>query len=178
MSLLHQIALTLIPGVGSVNSRLLLEHFGTAEDVFSATRNELMTIPGIGEKTANSILQHDFFERAEQELDFVEKYKIQTFFYTDEDYPKRLKNCFDAPVLLYYKGKAGLNGTKVISIVGTRNATPYGKELTDSLVQELKKHDVLVVSGLAYGIDAMAHKACLANNMPTVGVVGHGLDRT
>ncbi|MBC7912885.1 MAG: DNA-protecting protein DprA [Pyrinomonadaceae bacterium] len=177
MSLLHQIGLTLIPGVGAVNSRLLLKHFGTAEDVFSAKKSQLLLIPGIGEKTAQSILQHDFFERAERELDFVEKYKIKTLFYTSEEYPKRLKNCYDAPVLLYYKGNADLNKSRVVSIVGTRNATAYGKDLTDTLVDELQKHDVLVVSGLAYGIDAMAHKACLKQNIPTVGVVGHGLDR-
>lgn len=177
MSLFHQIALTLIPGVGSVNSRLLLKHFGSPQDLFKAKKSQLLAIPGIGEKTAQSILQHDFFERAEQELDFVEKYKIQTFFYTSDDYPRRLKNCYDAPVLLYYKGNADLNNSKVVSIVGTRNATHYGRELTNSLVEELKKHDVLVVSGLAYGIDAMAHKACLKQDIPTVGVVGHGLDR-
>jgi DNA processing protein len=177
MSLLHQIALTFIPGVGSVYSRLLLKHFGSAEDVFKAKKSQLLAIPGIGEKTTQSILQHDFFKRAEKELDFIEKYKIKTFFYNSDDYPKRLKNCYDAPVLLYYKGNADLNNTRVISIVGTRNATPYGKELTDSLVEELKKHNVLIVSGLAYGIDAMAHKACLKQDIPTVGVVGHGLDR-
>ncbi|MGV3509655.1 MAG: DNA-processing protein DprA [Sphingobacteriaceae bacterium] len=177
MSLLHKIALTLIPGVGSVNSRLLLKHFGSAEDVFKAKKPTLISIPGIGEKTAKSILQHDFFERAEKELEFVEKYKIKTFFYSDEDYPKRLRNCYDAPVLLYYKGNAELNNARVVSIVGTRNATSYGKELTDSLVDELQKHNVLVVSGLAYGIDAMAHKACLKYDIPTIGVVGHGLDR-
>ncbi len=177
MSLLHQIALTLIPGVGSVNSRLLLKHFGTAEDVFEARKPSLLAIPGIGEKTAQSILQKAFFERAEKELAFVEKYKIKTLFYTADDYPKRLKNCYDAPVMLYYKGNADLNSSRIVSIVGTRNATPYGKELTDSLVDELQKHNVLVISGLAYGIDAMAHKACLKHNTPTVGVVGHGLDR-
>lgn len=177
MSLLHQIALTLIPGVGSVNARMLLNHFGSAEDVFKAKKHQLLSILRIGEKTAQSILQHDFFARAEEELAFIEKYKLKTFFYNDEDYPKRLKNCYDAPMLLYYKGNAELNSTRIISIVGTRNATPYGKELTDALVAELKNSNVVVISGLAYGIDAMAHKASLKHNVPTVGVVGHGLDR-
>lgn len=177
MSLFHQIALTLIPGVGSVYSRLLLNHFGSAQEVFKAKKSQLISISGIGEKTAQCIRNHDFFERAEREIDFVEKYKIKTFFYTSDDYPKRLKNCYDAPILLYYKGNAELNSTRVLSIVGTRNATPYGKELTETLVEELKKHNVLVISGLAYGIDAMAHRACLKHDIPTVGVVGHGLDR-
>jgi len=177
MSLLHQIALTFIPGVGSVNSRLLLNRFGTAEEVFRAKKSQLMSITGIGEKTARSILDKELFGRAEIEAAFVEKYKIQTLFYTEADYPKRLRNCYDAPVLLYFKGNADLNNSRVVSIVGTRKATPYGKELTDSLVEELKKHNVLVVSGLAYGIDAMAHRACLKQDISTIGVVGHGLDR-
>jgi DNA processing protein len=177
LSLLHQIALTFIPGVGSVNSRLLLKHFGTAEDIFKARKSQLLAIPGIGEKTAASILKKDFFQDAEAELSFVEKYKIEVLFYDADNYPKRLKSCYDAPLLLYFKGNANLNNQRIVSIVGTRNATPYGKELTDLLVNDLKKHDVLVVSGLAYGIDAMAHKACLKQDISTVGVVGHGLDR-
>src|SRR5690606_1616999 len=98
-------------------------------------------------------------------------------FYTNEAYPKRLKNCYDAPVLLYYKGKADLNSSKVISIVGTRNATAYGRELTQKLVEALKPHNVIVISGLAHGIDGIAHKACIKHDIPTIGVMGHGLDR-
>ncbi|WP_207427269.1 DNA-processing protein DprA [Pedobacter sp. SYSU D00535] len=177
MSLLHKIALTLIPGVGSINSRLLLKHFGTPEDVFSASIAQLTAIPCIGEKTARSIQQKDFFARAEKELDFIDRYKINVFYYDDEEYPKRLRNCSDAPLLLYYKGSTELNKQKVVSIVGTRNATSYGKELTQQLVEDLKSQNVLVVSGLAHGIDGIAHKACLKNEVSTIGVVGHGLDR-
>ncbi|WP_207532813.1 DNA-processing protein DprA [Desertivirga arenae] len=177
MSLLQQIALTLIPGVGSVNSKLLLKHFGGVEELFTASKAQLMAIPGIGEKTAQNIRQKEFFKRAEKEIEFIERYKIQTFFIADESYPQRLRNCYDAPVLLYYKGNANLNHSKIISIVGTRRATAYGKELTQKLVEDLKKHDVVVVSGLAHGIDGIAHRECLKNEVPTVGVVGHGLDR-
>ncbi|WP_207422692.1 DNA-processing protein DprA [Desertivirga brevis] len=177
MSLLQQIALTLIPGVGSVNSKLLLKHFGSVEELFTASKAQLTAIPGIGEKTAHNIFQKEFFKRAEKEMDFIERYKIKTFFITDDEYPQRLKNCYDAPVLLYYKGNADLNHSKIISIVGTRKATSYGKELTQKLVEDLKKHDVVVTSGLAHGIDAVAHRECLRNEVPTVGVVGHGLDR-
>ena len=177
MSLLHNIALTLVPGVGSVNSKLLLKHFGTAEDVFKAKRHRLLAIPGIGEKTTNSLLQQEFFKRAEKELEFIERYKIKALFFDDEDYPHRLRHCSDAPLMLYYKGTSDLNSTKVISIVGTRKATAYGKELTQKLIENLKSHNVVVVSGLAHGIDGIAHKACLKAEVPTVGVVGHGLDR-
>lgn len=177
MSLLHNIALTLVPGVGSVNSKMLLKHFGSAEDVFKAKKQSLLAIPGIGEKTTNSLLQKEFFKRAEKELEFIERYKIKALCIDDEDYPQRLRHCYDAPLMLYYKGTSDLNGDKVISIVGTRKATPYGKELTQKLIEELKQHNVIVVSGLAHGIDGIAHKACLKWEIPTIGVVGHGLDR-
>ncbi|EOR94943.1 Rossmann fold nucleotide-binding protein Smf possibly involved in DNA uptake [Arcticibacter svalbardensis MN12-7] len=177
MSALYEIALTLIPGVGVVTSRLLLDQFGDAADVFKASRSQLMSIAGIGPKTADSILSKSSLDRAEEELLFVKKYKIQTLFYTSPDYPQRLQNCYDAPVLLYYKGNTDLNKSKVISIVGTRNATGYGKELTTQLIEGLQQHDVLVVSGLAYGIDVAAHRACMKYGVPTIGVVGHGLDR-
>lgn len=177
MSSLHEIALTLIPGVGVITSRLLLEQFGDAEAILSASRKELISIPGIGPKTADAILSKNFMQRAEDELKFVERYKIRILSFSSPDYPERLRNCYDAPALLYYKGNADLNSAKIISIVGTRNATEYGKELTQQLVEGLKAQNVLVVSGLAYGIDIAAHKACIKAAVPTVGVVGHGLDR-
>lgn len=178
MPSLSEIALTFIPGVGSVTARNLISYFGTAENVFSAkNRQKLMSVPGVGPKTAECILKKDFFKEAEKELGFVERYKIETLFFTSEKYPKRLRNCYDAPLMLYFKGKADLNASRIVSIVGTRNATDYGKSITQELVEGLKQHDVLVVSGLAYGIDGIAHKACLKHHIPTVGVVGHGLDR-
>lgn len=177
MSPLHEIALTLIPGVGVVTSRLLLDHFGDAGSIFTASRKELLSISGIGPKTAETILSKAFMQRAEEELRFVERYKIRTLFYTSPAYPERLRNCYDAPTLLYYKGNADLNAEKIVSIVGTRNATEYGRELTRQLVEGLRAQQVLVVSGLAYGIDVAAHKACIKSGVPTVGVVGHGLDR-
>ncbi|MGV3705117.1 MAG: DNA-processing protein DprA [Arcticibacter sp.] len=177
MSSLYEIALTLIPGVGVVTSRLLIEHFRDAPGIFNASRRDLLQVPGIGPKTAEAILARTFMQRAEDELQFVERYKIKTLFYNSPEYPERLRQCHDAPVLLYYKGEADLNSDKIISIVGTRNATEYGRDLTQQLVEGLKAQQVLVVSGLAYGIDVAAHKACIKSGVPTVGVVGHGLDR-
>jgi DNA processing protein len=177
MSALHQIALTFIPGIGDITARTLLEHFGSAEAVFEAGRSHLSKVPGIRKKTVDSILARKEFERAEKEFQFVEKYKIRTLFYGSEGYPTRLMICYDAPILLYYKGNADLNNNKIVSIVGTRKSTAYGKELTQKLVEDLKSQRALVVSGLAHGIDGIAHKACLTNEIPTVGVVGHGLDR-
>ncbi|WPU97162.1 DNA-processing protein DprA [Mucilaginibacter sabulilitoris] len=116
-------------------------------------------------------------KKAEKELVFIEKQEIEPIFYTDSRYPKRLKTCNDSPVLLYTKGNMDLNPPHVISIVGARNATDYGKQLCRALIEELQQYNVLIVSGLALGIDVAAHKECLRLNMPTVGVLGHGLDR-
>lgn len=177
MGVVHEIALTLIKGVGPQIAKYLLIHFGNAEVIFAANQRELMKIEGIGEKTANAILQSDAISRAKEYLVFLEKYNIQVLFYTHTNYPKRLKNCSDAPLILYYKGNADLNNHRVVSIVGTRNATAYGRALCKQLMSVLQRYDVLVVSGLAYGIDAAAHKECLNTGIPTVGVLGHGLDR-
>ncbi|RWU04847.1 DNA-processing protein DprA [Pedobacter chitinilyticus] len=177
MSKQHQIALTLIEGVGPLIAKKLLQHFGSAAQVFNANQKQLLQIDGIGKKTAEAILQTNALALAEKELEFIEKHQIKVLFYENEDYPKRLKSCYDAPLLLYYKGTADLNASKIVSIVGTRNATAYGKMLCKQLIEVLKPYDVLMVSGLAHGIDAAAHKESLLHEMPTIGVLGHGLDR-
>lgn len=154
-----------------------MSYFGDAEAIFNAPKSKLIKVPGIGEKTVAGINFEAALQKAESELKFIEKNNIDVIFYTDSRYPKRLKNCIDAPILLYSKGNADFNVKNVISIVGTRNATEYGKELCRQLVEELRDYDVLVLSGLALGIDVAAHKECLKNNVTTVGVLGHGLDR-
>ena len=174
--LLYQIALTDVPNIGPVQSKTLIEIFGTAEAVFKAKKNELETIDGIGTIKAKSIKSYENFAAAEQEIAFIEKYKIQTLFLTDQAYPKRLLHCYDSPTLLYYRGNADLNASKIINIIGTRSNTEYGKNLTEKLIEELQNLQVLIVSGLAYGIDAIAHKAAVANNCSTIGVLAHGLD--
>ncbi|HQT21756.1 MAG: DNA protecting protein DprA [Sphingobacteriales bacterium 17-39-43] len=177
MALLHQLALSCIPGIGSVLARNLLSYCGDAEEVFKAKAKNLAHIPGIGPKTLEFLKEHSALKRAEQELKFIDKFRIKAFFLTDDDYPKRLRNCADAPIIVYFKGNADLNASKVISIVGTRNATDYGKEICRTLVEDLKIHQPLIISGLAYGIDGAAHKEALKNNIPNVAVLAHGLDR-
>lgn len=177
-NLAHKIAISLIPGIGSVTARNLIAYVGSVEGVFQEKERNLMKIPGVGEVNAQKVVRQDVLERAKREVDFIQKNRIQTFFYLDENYPTRLKNCSDAPIILFYKGNANLNERRIISVVGTRNATNYGKDVCDELIRSFseKSYRVLVVSGLAYGIDVQAHKACLKYNVPTVGVFAHGLD--
>lgn len=174
--LLYQIALTQIPNIGPVHAKTLVEHFGNAEDIFKAKLKTLSTVENIGDVCAESIKNFDDFSEAENEIDFIEKYKIIPLFITDKKYPQRLLRCFDSPALLYYRGNTDLNSSKIISIIGTRSNTEYGKQVTEKLITGLQEQNVLVVSGLAFGIDAAAHKSAMQNNMPTVGVLAHGLD--
>lgn len=175
---LYQIALTLIDGVGDVNAKSLLAYCGSASQVFKHKKSDLLKIPGIGEYTAKSIFaSKEVLNRAEDELTFIEKYKITPLFFTDTNYPNRLKYCSDSPILLYYKGNADLNTQKIVSIVGSRKPSDYGKQLTEDFIKELSSLNVLILSGLAYGIDVQAHKSALNNNLETVGVLAHGLDR-
>jgi DNA processing protein len=177
MSLLHQVALTYIKSIGSTLATALVNHFGDAEAIFNAPKHRLLQVSGIGEKTIATLNFDEALKKAADELKFIRKNNIDVIFYTDSRYPKRLKNCIDAPVLLYSKGNADFNARRVISIVGTRNATEYGKQLCTQLIEELQPYGVLVISGLALGIDVAAHRECLKHNIPTVGVLGHGLDR-
>ncbi|WP_256004792.1 DNA-processing protein DprA [Pedobacter deserti] len=177
MSLIHKIALTLIDSVGHVHAKQLVEHFGSAEAVFSASFGALMEIPGIGKVTAGNIIKTDALRRAEEQLHFIEKHQVKVLFYTDDDYPHRLRHCYDAPMVLYYKGGADLNRQRIISVVGTRRATEYGRQLCRHLAETLQPYGVTIVSGMAYGIDIAAHKESLNFNIPTVGVLAHGLDR-
>jgi DNA processing protein len=177
MSLTYQIALTLIKNVGSVTAKYLLAHFGTAEAVFAASEAQLMQVDGLGTFKAGEILRTNALTLAAEQLKFLNRHQIQVLFYTEANYPQRLKDCSDAPVLLYYKGTANLNHPRIVSIVGSRMASPYGQMLCQQLVALLKDYDVLVVSGLAHGIDVTAHRQSLLHHIPTVGVLGHGLDR-
>jgi DNA processing protein len=154
----------------------LVNHFGSAEAIFHATKKELGSLEGIGSVRASSIKNFTDFKRAEEEIDFVKKYKIKTLFISEKDYPQRLLNCYDSPPLLYYKGNADLNSSKIIAIVGTRNHNDYGKNICEKLIEELTNEDILIVSGLAFGIDSIAHRMSLKNNLRTVGVLAHGLD--
>mgnify|MGYP000884165082 CR=1 FL=1 len=174
--LLYQIGLTLLPGVGDVLGKKLVAYCGGVEEVFRQSRKSLEKIPGIGVKLVDSIVNQKVLFRAEEEIRFIEKYNITPLFYLDKKYPARLKNCDDGPIMLFFKGNADMNVARVVSMVGTRKATDYGKSVCEKIIEDLKAYGILVISGLAYGIDTCAHRAALEQNLMTVAVLGHGLD--
>jgi DNA processing protein len=175
--LLYKIALSLIPNVGPILTRRLLTVVGSAEGVFLEKPSNLRKIPGFGESLIKKIQHNTILPLAEEELTFIDKYSVKHRFFTDQEYPLRLKQCEDAPVIFYYKGDVNWNHDKIVSIVGTRSATPYGKERCAEIINDLTQrgHHPLIVSGLAYGIDITAHREALKNQLLTVAVLGHGL---
>jgi len=174
----YKIGLSLIPKVGHITAKKLVSYVGSYEGIFKESKNSLMKVPGIGEIMAKSIISANALHKADEEIEFIQKKNIQVLFYLDKEYPERLKNCEDAPILIYALGETDLNARKVLSIVGTRKATPDGVDFCEKLVKELKEHghNPLIVSGLAYGIDIVAHKTALDCDLQTVAVFGHGLD--
>jgi DNA processing protein len=170
------LALQFIPGVGDHLMRQLISYCGSAEKVFTTPKGKLLKVPGIGERTADSIRKGKPFQDAEKELKKAEKENVQLVFFTDKEYPSRLKQVNDAPALIYVKGKVDFENPKTVAIVGTRQATRYGRECVESLIHDLIPHQPLIVSGLAYGIDIHAHKVAVKHNLPTVGVMGSGMD--
>lgn len=173
---LSLLALHFIPGIGDYLVRQLISYTGSAEKVFQLPKGKLLKIPGVGPKTVEAVRNGKPFERAEKELRKAEKEEVNLLFYTDKAYPSRLKQVPDAPSVIYTKGNINLEADKIVAIVGTRQATAYGKERVDELVASLVPHQALIISGLAYGIDIHAHKAALACGLPTVAVMGSGMD--
>lgn len=178
-TLKYKIGITLIKGIGCNLAKNLIAYVGSVEGVFKEKQKNLAKIPGIGEILSTEIVLQNVLARAEQEIEFILKNKIQTYYYADREYPYRLKECADSPIMLYSKGNCDLNNGKFIGIVGTRNATETGKENCKKLIADLAaaQPNSIIVSGLAYGVDICAHKAALEAGLPTIGVVGHGLDR-
>ncbi|PST81970.1 DNA-protecting protein DprA [Pedobacter yulinensis] len=174
--MLHQLALGFTPYIGPVSTKALIRHCGTAEAVFRASSGQLLGIPGIHQRIVSGLKDPVIMKRAEEELKFIERHQVEVLFYGDRDYPGRLMNCCDAPPLLYYKGTADLNAPRLVAIVGTRKMTSYGQRLCEQLVADLGGYGVVTISGLAYGVDAAVHRTSVLQGIPTVGVLGHGLD--
>ena len=172
--LLYHVALTQIPQIGDIHIGILLKHFQHPTFIFKAKRKDLEHIPGIGSLRANYIKSFSDFDKIKSELEFALKNNVQILIKGTSRYPSTLEECIDSPHILYYKGTANLNLPKLISVVGTRSPTEYGKERTGELIASLKNQSVTIVSGLAYGIDTVAHRESLKNSIPTIAVLGHG----
>ena len=178
-ALFHELALTLLPGIGPQLTRQLMSYGGSAQAVLTMPGAQLRRIPGVGNATIKTLTgaeREKALRGAEAGLKKAEKDQVRLLFYTSKQFPRRLKLIPDAPAMLYYQGTADLNAPKTVALVGTRQATDYGREQTERIVQGLLPHRPLVVSGLAYGIDIMAHRAALQEGLETVGVMATGLD--
>jgi DNA processing protein len=175
--LVYKIALIKIPGIGAVTARNLVSYCGGAKEVFESKKKELLKIPNIGAITADLIIQQKVLEEAEKEVEYMKKNDIKSFFYADKDFPQRLKHYNDCPFLLFYKGNADLNHPRIVGIIGTREATPHGKATCEEIVEDLKSYGVNTISGLAYGIDVVAHRKSVAMDIPTIGVMANGMNK-
>lgn len=176
----YDVALTFLQGIGVVYAKKLVSYFGSSKKLFEASYSDIRQIPFINENIA--LRMYDSFEsvlaRARDEELYVSSNDIDLVTFTQDDYPARLAECVDAPLVLYYKGSPDFAAKKIVAIVGTRNATRYGEDFCNKLISQFseKYPDVVIVSGLAFGIDVAAHKAALENNIVTWGVLGHSLE--
>ena len=177
--IISAIALTKLKGLSLLNARTMMEALGSASEVFAHRKDIMSLIPDASQRLVAAFADSDDALRlAEEEMDFIEKKRLKVFTLLDEDYPQRLVECEDAPLALFACGNVNLNAQRIISVVGTRKCSEYGREVCNNFIADLKRYypDTLIVSGLAYGIDICAHRAALDNGMPTVGVLAHGLD--
>lgn len=172
---LYQLALTLVPGLGDILVKTLISYIGSARVVFETPVSKLNKVPGIGPNISKAIKEFNL-STAEEQLKKLESKSVNLHFYTDKEYPNRLKQIYDAPALIYFKGNVDLNHNRMLAIVGTRNATDHGKQFVKNFVKDLAGHNLIIISGLAYGIDIEAHMAALKYNIPTIGVIASGLD--
>ncbi|MBI9059540.1 MAG: DNA-protecting protein DprA [Labilibaculum sp.] len=174
----YKVAISFLNGIGPVNTKKVIAYTGSLEGLFKEKKQNLLKIPGIGQFFVDRLDREPAITLAEEEIVFIAKNDIQVAFYLDENYPQRLLNCADSPCTLYYKGYTNFNVSRSISIVGTRNASDYGREVCNQLIKDLSEKNIkpIIVSGLAYGVDICAHKAALGNGLQTVAAVGHGLD--
>jgi len=172
--LLYQMALMQIDRIGYRSARMLMETFGSAKAIFHSSAKTLRTMQGLGSTRAASLACAPSLHTLEKELAFIKEHQILPLCLADERYPARLKECPDAPLLLFYRGQASLNGKKMIAVIGSRQNTEYGARATEELVEGLREQDITIVSGLAGGIDGIAHRKALQTGSATIGVMAHG----
>lgn len=172
-----QIALTLLKGIGPIKARQLISKVGGIEPIFHASYTSLSKITEIKSSFLKQMNREKALEESIKQVSYIEKHGIKSHFYLEDSYPRRLKQCTDSPLLLYNKGNSSLNNERLVAIVGTRHATEYGKSVCEEMIKGFVGKNIVVVSGLAYGIDICIHQLCLKYDIPTIGVLGHGLDR-
>lgn len=175
----YELALTMLPGIGCQSTRQLLDIAESAEAVFKMSSTDLKHLFGKHQNIIEAISKKTMFDAVDKEMAFIQKNKIKILYYTEPDFPQRLNRpgCEDSPILLFSMGDADMNPERAVSVVGTRRATEYGKEMTQKLIDGFRGEGVTIVSGLALGIDAKSHETALTNGLPTIGVLAHGLDR-
>lgn len=174
---IYSLALTQVYGIGPAIAKKLMEVYPSAEALFNETHSNLKLLFSGKDRTIDEILNRPMLSRCEQELEYMYKNNINAYFIKDEAYPFRLKQIDSPPTCLFVKGDGDLNKKRIVSIVGSRQASEYGKWVTANIVRELKAFDVCIISGLAYGIDSVAHISALNEGLSTFGVLGHGLDK-
>jgi len=175
--LFYLLALLKVEGVGDIMAKKLLTHFGKAETVFTTKTNQIAAIDGVGAALLKNLKDKSIFEKASKELDFIKSNDVKVSFFQDENYPERLKHCFDSPVLIFSAGNMNLKNKRIISIVGTRQITSYGTDFCRKLIEDLAPLDPVIVSGFAYGVDIVAHQIAMEHNLQTIGVLAHGLNQ-
>jgi len=175
--LIYFLALQKAKGIGDVNAKKLVKHCGSAKNVFKEKESNLLKIDGIGSFKLKGLKEKELLKKAEKELHFIDKNNIQAISFLDENYPQKLKHATDSPLLIFQKGKINFKEQRIISIVGTRNMTNYGKSILEKLIDKIAVYNPLIVSGLAYGVDIFTHRLAIKNKLQTVAVLAHGLDR-
>lgn len=176
--ILALLTLQAIPKIGDITAKKLIAHCKSAEAIFSEKKHILAKIEGIGTSILNGIFESKYRQQAENEWKYITENNIQFCTYADENYPVNLAQTIDGPILFFYNGNIQLKHKKILSIVGTRQITPYGQAFCEQFIENLTplKHELVIVSGYAYGVDICAHKAAIKNNMQTIGCLAHGLD--
>jgi len=174
--LLYVLALQRVKGIGDINAKKLIAHCGSAKNVLKEKRHSLEKINGVGSFTIQYLFDAENLIAAEKELNYLQKNNIEALYFADNNYPEKLKHCIDAPILLFKEGNFNLKNQPIISIVGTRNITSYGRDFCEKLISDIKEFNPIIVSGFAYGVDICAHKAAMKNDLTTVGVLAHGFE--
>lgn len=175
--LLYLLILQKAKGIGPINAKKLITHLGSAAAIFKEKKSLIEKINGIGTHIIKDLFNSEKRKKAEKEYDYILSNKIKYHSFQDADYPEKLKHCIDSPILLFYDGNIHLKNQPIISIVGTRKMTSYGKNFIEKLIDGITEYNPIIVSGFAYGVDITAHKAAFENNLQTLAVMANGLDK-